>query len=548
MSKFNIKAAKQLAANNNTIPNEIPEDQEFWRITYDKDEKPTKCQFYYVGFFKFVKANQFFRYRRRLKKEVVLVQEVDNKVLREVEAIDIKDLLRETARKQDNEMIEEMYYKSASRCLGPTTMEQLDYINPQFNKSMKDYAYLYFQDAIWKISKDNIERIPYEKVEDYIWEEKIIPFSPTLLDPMWTTEKIQESELIPPKYDITFEPSVKSDFLTYLQNTSNPYHQHEHTDEEMTSQIHAHFLNKITAMGYLLHQYKHDAKAMAVIGMDLKNTSVGDANGGTGKSIFGKAIQQLTNNVYINGKRKKLDEDQFLYDQVSEKTNFIFIDDIRINFDFQMVYNAITGEIVVNKKGKQKFTIPPDQVIKIFIATNYILNDNTNSGLRRQFHIGFSDYYNRERSPFSEFGHNLFSDWDETQWNYFHNIAARSIQHWLKYGKVEAPGESITLRRLRQQMGEDFFAWGIDYFNPEQEKDFQRLDLEMDRKLIFDAFLLTLNVRKRTSFSSRRFYKCMKDFCKYQGYEFKVRKSGGMEFWEIRSNGQTKPQDPDLPF
>lgn len=297
-------------------------------------------------------------------------------------------------------------------------------------------------------------------------------------------------------------------------------------------------MNKLTALGYLLHQHKRSSKAMAVVGMDLTNVEVGDAKGGTGKSIFGNAIRKILPSVYINAKRINNKDDKFTFGAVTEKTNFVFIDDLRQSYDFESNWAEITGDFQVNKKGVQAYTLPPDQVIKMYLSTNYILRGNRDSDLRRQFQIGFSDYYGPQRSPADDFGHDLFDDWDEHQWAYFYNLCARAIQMWLRHGKIDMPGESILIRRLRQNMGEEFLEWASAYYDTNGQP-FIQLNKKLERKSIYEAFLLTLTINKRSRFSARRFGKCMKDFCEYMGYELINQKTNGTEYWTVSNENNS---------
>ena len=59
-----------------------------------------------------------------------------------------------------------------------------------------------------------------------------------------------------------------------------------------------------------------------------------------------------------------------------------------------------------------------------------------------------------------DFGVLFFSEWDFTQWNLTWNMLANCIQLYLKFGVVQAPGERLQQRKLRQEIGGDHHILG----------------------------------------------------------------------------------------
>src|SRR5690606_26737786 len=127
-----------------------------------------------------------------------------------------------------------------------------------------------------------------------------------------------------------------------------------------------HLVNKLTAIGYLLHDYKNASELKAVIAMDGRISEVGASNGRTGKSLVGAAIEQVIPQEYIDAKNKKITEDQFLFSDVTEKTMNIFLDDMRANIDFEHFFTLITGKLKVNVKGGARFSLNQEDTPKLF--------------------------------------------------------------------------------------------------------------------------------------------------------------------------------------
>lgn len=88
----------------------------------------------------------------------------------------------------------------------------------------------------------------------------------------------------------------------------------------------------------------------AVIGMDGKQSEVGDSNGRSGKSLVGELMRQVVDTVYISGKRTDIFNDSFIWNDIDERTRLVFIDDVMLNFNFEFLFPNLTGDWTVNKK------------------------------------------------------------------------------------------------------------------------------------------------------------------------------------------------------
>lgn len=98
--------------------------------------------------------------------------------------------------------------------------------------------------------------------------------------------------------------------------------------------------------------------------------------------------------------------------------------------------------------------------------------------------IAFSDYYNDTFSPLDDFGQLFFDEWDFEQWNLFWNLLATCVQIYLRHGYVESPAERIEVRRLRQEMTEEFLSWAEEYFSDECHRN-----TRLQRRDLYDAFI-----------------------------------------------------------
>ena len=529
----------------------INKDIEFWKIVTPTDkegnEGKTKIHFNYTNYLEFLKVNNFYRYKSIASDKIIFVK-VEDKLISEVTAIDVKDFTKEVAKDQDK-MVLEMLLRSRGGYTGPSTLESLDYIFPEIQKSGKDHEYMYFKDQCWKITAEGIEVLTYKDIPNYMWKERTINFSPTLQNEFWNIEADKNGEL---KCKLS---NHHSDWLTYLYDTSNNYHRVKEPTEDQIQQTDQYFMNKISAIGYLLHQFRDKAREYCVIAMDMKDGAIGDSNGGSGKSILGDAMGKIVNCEFINGKKKDIADDQFIFGNVNERTNLVAIDDIRMNFDFEFLYPYITGRFSVRPLGKQGFTLPGTQVVKIYITTNHAISDDSASAQRRQFFIGFSDRFNKNFTPYDLFKKNMFSsDWDNYQWNSFYNIMARSIQTYLKHGRINPPGETLKNRQLKQKMGEAFKDWADAYFGMTGDLfEGSQFGIELVRKELHEEFLKTVHISQQKYYTSRSFKNRMNAFVEYYNLKFESKKTSGSEKWIFdKKNDEkdtaTEAVENDLPF
>jgi DNA primase len=486
---------------------------------------------------------------------------VENGVVQVVDSYQIKDfmidLAKEIAPKRELADIMDMLYRGGKMYFGPDSLSNIDFLQPKFELAASDYQYMFFQDSYIKITADSIEEDTFDKLKTYVWSDKIkdhklkIYDNPLIHVDVITLENIkalpaeQQHQLkqFIGQYSIDFtEEALKSDFLQYIIKTSDlnwreAYQEDRKTLKNNHELAHAietnlQILSKLTAIGYLIHNYFDAANSKAVIAMDAKNSEVGESHGGSGKSLFGDAISKMVNTVVINGKNKKLTDDPFWAEEVTEKTDVVFIDDVRANVDFEFFFPCITGKFVVNPKNGKKFTIPRDQTPKIFIPTNHAINGDGSSFTRRQSFIMFSDFYGDTYSPLDDFGKRMFDEWDYNQWNLFYNISAICIQLYLKYGLIQPPSDKIDTRRLRQSIGENFIIWCDEYFAETFEERFKRKDL-------FEVYM-EKNGHERKYTTPYIFKKKIIKYCQYRGLLYnahldgKDEKSNGVEWFTIQ--------------
>ena len=277
--------------------------------------------------------------------------------------------------------------------------------------------------------------------------------------------------------------------------------------------------------------------------MDAKMSEVGTSNGRSGKSLIGVALSHMLAQEVIDGKALKNDDD-FLFSTITTRTRNVFIDDVKVNFDFPRLYPAITGKLNVNPKQSQRYTISFEKAPKFYITTNHAINDTSDSSKARLAYMSFSDWYNVGHSPVDDFGHEFFEAWDDEQWTLFDNLMAECVQLYLRSrveewveagaGVVPPPMQDLEARQMRQKMGEAFFQWAEAAFDPTGIY----LNTRTNRKALYENFCTQYPGQKQfvsaTSFRER-----ILCYCQYAGMHYNPhrRNDKGLTFAEfIKSN------------
>jgi len=499
----------------------IESDEQYWFENFKqrRDGSPyTEYEFKYVRSRRFLQNRGFGRYRR-LDGSYVFIH-LTPPTVRMVEASDARDFLFEFTEANCNEAVNEMISKGVSQYVGPDKLSLLDFINPNFLKPARDRQYFYFSSNCWEVTMSGIREMDYSQITHHIWGDQRKDFPAKKIPELIQVSKNKEGIFT---YKITPE-GEKCHFLRFLENTSNFTWRKEKMIQEGDDSVRivedeyyentVHMLSKLCAIGYMLMECKDQSVAKAVISMDGKQSAVGDSYGRSGKSLVGELFKAITPTVHINGKKNDLGTDNFLWNDVVEKTKIVFIDDVRQGFVFEDLFACITGDWTVNYKGGRRITYPFDVSPKTYITTNHAIKGSDDSHRDRQWQIAFCDFYNANHKPIQDFGLRFFSEWDFDQWNLCWNMLAMCVQLYLKYGVVEAPGERLEQRQLRQEITEDFINWADEYFSAEEKRN-----TKIARKDLNDSFFESAPMQRKYV-SPTEFKKKVVKYCKLKGFIF----------------------------
>lgn len=441
---------------------------------------------------------------------------IEGSIVKEVSPVEVKTFIFTFLKKRNSPpALLNAFYRSQNQ-LSETSFSNMEPVEIDFTDCDKNSQYLFFENAIWEASKDGIKEHLPGTVAKFVWDEELIKHRADLQDAPFVISYNRDTE----RYQI----EVKDDsclFFKYLRNASRVHWRKELEQGETLTQDEAyeqdlHLINKIYSLGYLLHRYKDPSKPWCVFAMDNKIAETGESHGGSGKSIAYKAPRYFMKSVTLEGRNPKLTDNPHLYELVTKHTDYLLVDDANQYLKFDHFFSAITGEMMVNPKHGKQYELSFEETPKFCITSNFTLRNIDPSTERRLLYTVFSDYYHynkdgeyqESRSPYDDFGKNLFLDFTPEEWNKTFNTIAYCISTFLRFPKIDPPMDNVEKRNLRTIMTEQFKEWADVYF----DEFSHRTDRLYLKSTAFQDFIDTTKLR---SWSAQRFKKSLVAWCKY---------------------------------
>ena len=416
----------------------------------------------------------------------------------------------------------------------------------------RESQFLFFQNNIWEVTGSEIKEHKSNKIERFVWDEKVLKHD---------VKRSTDSFKIPIDPDDTIDIEIlhkDSNFFKYLINASRIYwrkefeerietfigdpddYKKEHrfaiagtllNSDEIAEQK-QHLVNKIFALGYLLHRYKFKDRAWCVTSIDNRIANDNESNGRSGKSFYMGAVAMFKKMTYISGRNPKVADNPHIFERVNEYTEFLWCDDAYDYFPFGVLFDKVTNDFEVNPKNNSSYVIPFSQAPKMGLTTNYMIRDNDGSTEGRLLYTVFSDYYHvrtddngykETRQISDDFnGKVLFDElYKPNEWNDDINFFADCLKFYLStinrlssthsIIKIEPPMQNVSRRRLHSIMGDNFESWAAVYFHFESET----VNTLIKREDAFNDFVQHSNNKKITP---QTFMKKLKAFCSLAGH------------------------------
>lgn len=558
---------------------------QFWDVSYTKTS--VTYQFNNVNAYYFLSLAGFSRMEAPENRNEYIFIFTENHLIHRINYQDVKDYVNNFL-EQKQRILGERIIPNALRNMlyNSNKMTENSLINlpkktPDFTDYSNDWQLLFFKNQVWRITSKGIVDENIEKLEYNVWSNDLID------------EKVEQTYrfringrkiFIDTEYFRIFKDKedewnieiIKKDcdFLNYLINVSRVHWAKEEsllagkTQEERDKynenrfniagellsedEIHEqkqHLINKIFIYGYLMHRYKDPSKPWAVYLMDNEVVSDDESHGGTGKSLFSNSPRIFMDTKVLASRNPKLFDNNFIFDGVTEHTDYFLFDDASRYFQFDNLYTTITGDLNVNPKNNQPYMVPFDKSPKFAISTNYSLRETSPSTMRRLLVGAFSDWYHYEsdgresHDPVKDFGKKMFTGWDDYQWNCFFNFAAQACRFYLETDeKISAPDANVRKRNSLAAMGVSFQSWADRYLI-----DFVNTSLEGSSHVVKADAVENLKTTERVhnSISPQAFTKKLKAWCVYNDITLNPKEKithqdGRILIWQSELNKATE--------
>lgn len=501
----NLKKLVSAGADIKQIQNKFGDDEgvknEFDKL---KDELDTDIFWYYddkekikISFIRFDNylsnkgISKYFPYQNSSEFEFIVK---DDNFIDWIDTTRIKDIIKKDLLSNGYFEVWDLMAKNTSY-FKRDTLSMIDTVIVEPKKDTKEESFIYYKNKAVKTTSKGSELIDYEDIKDIVWSNQVID------------------------RDICLNSESDGVFKTFIWRLSGE-------DKER-------YFTLKSVIGYLLHSFQNESKPKAVIFND-EMISDDVPNGGSGKGLIHKAIGHIKNIVIEDG--KKFDpRGQFAYQKVNKDTQIFLMDDVPKSFNFESLFSIVTEGMTVEKKGKDAFQIPFKESPKLSITTNYTVKGEGASHYRRVFEVEVANHFNDMHTPYDEFKHQFFSDWDSNEWQRFDNFMIRCIQYYLENGLVESNKVNLDYRKLKNNLGTEF----IEFM---ESKDLS--SLTVDRKGFRDEFSNSYPTLARFN-TAQKFNKKVKDYCSYHSIDFEEKKYNGViNFYFNNSNKLDEEQFP----
>lgn len=522
----------------------------FWVQYYNKDGK-IKTEVDTACLYNFLQLNGFYALHNE-NAEITQFIRIEGNIVKPINVKGVREFVRKWVvdRFEDRNVLNLVLNTPK---LSPAALESLQEIDLDFTSYTSDSQYFFFPNKTVEVTKPS-EKLPSgikehepgaDELHNYVWADDVIPHRFKVLPDMFKVKQTKgdDGQI---KLDIDII-AVKSHFFGYLINTSRLYWREETEvrfgdDREATADYvkanpfsidgdgllpeqiaeqKQNLINKIFTFGYMLHRYKDMARAWAPLAMDNKIGDIDECNGRSGKSFFFKVLSFLMKSVKLSGRNAKLLDNPHVFEQCTQYTDLLLVDDCDQYLNLGPFYDIITSDLTVNPKNNHVFTIGYEDAPKIALTTNYVPKDFDPSTEARSLYMVFSDWYHQKtedndyretRSISDDFGKTLYAyDYSEDEWNADLNFWLQCCRVYMSLKdtgiKPQPPMANMTIRHLKASMGANFEDWAEGYFSPESG----HLDTYLARDDVFNEYQRFSNVSRITM---QAFTKRLKAFCK----------------------------------
>jgi hypothetical protein len=265
--------------------------------------------------------------------------------VREIKAKDIRAFFQQFVRSRYLDINIRDLVNNTTR-LSDSVLENLDEIEVDFTDYTRTSQFFFFKNTIWEATGEGIFEHEPATTSARVWKDQVLDHKIKRLEKAFSISHDDDQDASV-GWDIQIPDNIQSNFFKFLINTSRIFWREEleydsppmtaaereeyrkkykfaidgsRLSPEQVAEQKQHLINKIFALGYLLHNYKSDNRAWCVYAMDNRESDMDECNGGTGKSFCFKTPRYFMKSVTLSGRAPRMEENRHLFEGVTEHT------------------------------------------------------------------------------------------------------------------------------------------------------------------------------------------------------------------------------------
>lgn len=379
-------------------------------------------------------------------------------------------------------------------CSEHSKTEILDTVVESSNNFYNTHVLNYFPIEEIPLHNDTAEEcyVPYEDVIVKVTKHGIVPVSYSDHDSYVLKKQIRKR-----KFRLSKNP-LEGEFYRFTLNLADQ-------DQQRFDAL-------CTILGYLLHRYKDPSNPRMIILIDQVIGELESHNGGSGKSLWLKAVSFVRLVVELSGKQMQRGN-RFLMQRVEIFTDVVLLNDASKDENLEMWFNYLTDDFVMERKYKQEQVIPAQFSPKVALTSNHMIKrPEGNSSERRVHEMEVSDHYGKHLTPHQEFGHSLYEDWSPQDWSEFDNFMMYCIQLYLQKGLIDPPKINILKRKLISEVGVELLELLDDKIEQGETK--------FHKKNLYDEFINGGYVDRKYIPKRNTFTRKLRKYFEYKQLEY----------------------------
>lgn len=193
-----------------------------------------------------------------------------------------------------------------------------------------------------------------------------------------------------------------------------------------------HFTALKSFIGFLISTHKNLKDPIVFILSDENSLLYNDAHGQSIKSsiILESIFKTVRSYGFENGRNFNKN---FPTQNIRPEHDVFNFGDIGKNFPIDIFYEFKKGiDVEVKGKAKDDSFIPFVYAPKIILDTNYRIGSSKSSDKGRIYRMTINNHFDADYTPYDEFKHELFTDWNKREWSKFYCFMISCVSTYLE--------------------------------------------------------------------------------------------------------------------